>query len=115
MKKVVITVTVLAILALMGWGIFQFIQQYSGPNSSSAYSACKSFVTDQLKSPSTAEFPSMREKGVAIEQDRGVENQFNISGYVDSKNGFGAMIRTKYYCEVYYGKGDWTLFDLSFE
>lgn len=55
------------------------------------------FVTDNLKAPSTAKFPSCR--NVIIHKLEA--NTWIVNGYVDSQNGFGAMIRTKYSAEIY--------------
>lgn len=53
-------------------------------------------VEQQLKSPSTAEFPYDSEEFVTkIDEDT-----FIINSYVDSQNSFGAMIRTNYICQI---------------
>lgn len=49
----------------------------------------KKRVSNHLKAPSTAKFPSYKEWSVA----KGEANVYNIIGYVDSQNSFGAMIR----------------------
>jgi hypothetical protein len=61
-----------------------------------ALSASQKCVEQQLKSPSTAEFPYGEIEGVS--QLSG--NTYIINSYVDSQNGFGAMIRTNYRCQV---------------
>ena len=62
-------------------------------------------VEKLLQSPSSAKFSkinktSFRELGILE-----FEGYF-VEGYVDSQNGFGAMIRSKYYVEVYYDKAN---------
>ena len=52
-------------------------------------------VEQQLKSPSSAEFPYGTEGVTKID-----DKTFLINSYVDSQNSFGAMIRTKYSCQV---------------
>jgi len=52
----------------------------------------KEFITSNLKAPTTAEFPSDEEFKVEHIKD----NYYNITGYVDSENGFGAMVRMHY-------------------
>lgn len=62
-------------------------------------------VEKLLKSPSSAKFSkinktSFRELGILEFEG------YVVEGYVDSQNGFGAMIRSKYYVEVYYDKAN---------
>jgi hypothetical protein len=49
-------------------------------------------VKEMLKSPSTAEFPTCNTQNFSIEKLG--ENYYLVSSYVDSQNGFGAMIRS---------------------
>lgn len=60
----------------------------------------------QLKAPSTAKFPGFHDEGVTA-QDWGGD-KFTVWSYVDSQNGFGAMIRTRYEMTVQrQGDGNW--------
>lgn len=70
-----------------------------------AYVASQLFVKENLKSPSTAKFPY---KGyTVVEQEI---NKYLVKSYVDSQNGFGAMIRSYYICVVSVDeKGNWIL------
>lgn len=52
---------------------------------------CQSKVEEILKSPSTAKFPNILEWGFKKEK-----NIVIVQGYVDSQNGFGAEIRSKF-------------------
>ena len=54
-----------------------------------------------LKAPATAKFPDLDEMIV-----NGSDGKYNVSGYVDSQNSYGAMIRTQYTYRVekFYGK-----------
>lgn len=54
-----------------------------------------------LKSPSTADFPTC--SSMIIE--RLSEEQFKVSSYVDSQNGFGAMIRSNWSVQYHYTDG----------
>lgn len=58
-----------------------------------ARDACESWVKDQLKAPSTADFV-----------DGGItstgESAWTIAGQVDAENGFGAQVRTDWTCDV---------------
>lgn len=76
----------------------------------SAHYMAKQFVTARLRAPKTAEFPSQSE--VLIVPLGGCSH--SVSGYVDSQNGFGALIRTRYTAIVKSTGGDkWVLEDLS--
>lgn len=53
----------------------------------------KTHVKSLLKSPSTAKFGDYKATIIT-------DNKINIVSYVDSQNGFGAMIRTYFQCDV---------------
>ena len=57
-----------------------------------AYLASKKFIKRRLKSPSTAKFPWSDEAMVST----GPDCTYTVRSYVDSQNGFGAMIRSNY-------------------
>jgi len=59
---------------------------------------CQLYVEDNLKSPSTADFPAPSLTDI---RDMG-NNVFEIRSYVDSQNSFGATIRTNFFCKVQY-------------
>lgn len=61
-----------------------------------AYDYCVEAVTDRLKAPATAQFAPLED--VDLQKDSG---NYTIVGDVDSENGFGALIRTSYSCEVF--------------
>lgn len=72
----------------------------SGPHSPDrAYAVCRQFVEKRLRAPRTAEFPSFYERdAVSVTSYEGGE--YRVQAYVDAQNGFGAMIRTHFTCEV---------------
>ena len=77
-----------------------------------AYGYVENFVKNKLKSPSSAVFPSYREQ---IEHtDYLGEDVFKIKSWVDSQNGFGAMIRTRFVCTIYYQDNKVKCQDLQF-
>lgn len=49
-----------------------------------------------LKSPSTAKYSGLRDTKITP-----IEFGYKVSGFVDSQNGFGAMMRSNYNIEVY--------------
>jgi hypothetical protein len=74
-----------------------------------AYAACQQFVTQKLKAPATAHFPSFEERFVT--DGAGV---FSVYSHVDSQNSFGAQIRTTYRCDVSTDNGEhWNLRGLA--
>ena len=62
------------------------------------------FVKRSLKSPSTADFPSYSANKVSYNGNC----THTIRSYVDSQNGFGAMVRTNFMVKVRYNKSDET-------
>ena len=74
---------------------------------------CRQFVQARLKAPTTAKFPNVydNESGVGYALlDSGARV---VTAYVDSQNGFGAMIRTPFTCTVTWQHDDtWHLNDL---
>ena len=60
-----------------------------------ALSHAQVYIKDKLKSPATAEF-SGGVDGVTQSND----TTFTVLGAVDSQNGFGAILRSKYSCKV---------------
>jgi hypothetical protein len=68
------------------------------PDPITAYVFAESFIKERLKSPSTAMFPSVMEKQNHV-TDLG-NDEYKINSWVDSQNGFGAMLRTKWSCTI---------------
>lgn len=62
--------------------------------------ACESAVKNMLKAPATASFSSWKRK-------QNNDGTFSVSGEVDSQNGFGAVLRSRFSCTVR-DKGDGT-------
>lgn len=63
-----------------------------------AYNFSHDLIKPYLKSPSTAVFPKpWNIKLLSLGNGR-----YFVDGYVDSQNGFGAMIRTKFECWIVY-------------
>jgi len=83
----------------------------------SASIMCERFVTNRLKAPSTAKFAPYRELIITTYgKNEGVKDAFRVIGYVDAQNGFGAMLRNDYTCDVQYTGGDnWKLINLTIE
>jgi hypothetical protein len=68
-----------------------------------AYEVCQKFVTQRLRAPGSAKFPSITADRVSS-IDLG-EGRYSVSAYVDSQNGFGALLRMTFSCEVNWQSG----------
>lgn len=103
------------IIALMVWGVVVYVgdalgfskdknkskvesQYIPGKDTFGAWCCAQQFVERDLIAPSTAKFESDRHS------DKGVKylgnDTYLVRSYVDSQNGFGAMIRTKYILKI---------------
>ena len=67
--------------------------------------ACRDWVRDRLKSPSSAKFSgeSVRRSGTS----------YTVTGAVDSQNSFGAMIRNDFTCETTNSGGETRLLGIT--
>jgi hypothetical protein len=93
----------LLVLIIAGSGLF-------GDDSVSAWNVAKTFVADDLKSPTTAQFPGYDASFVTKTGDR----EYRVSSWVDSQNGFGAMVRSDWSCVVHFtGSASWTCYDVQ--
>ena len=88
--------------------------EYREPCDSKAkgYEAAKDAVNSGLKAPATAVYPSWDDDGVQIFETG--ECKFAVLGFVDSQNGFGALIRSRFSVKVEYlkAKSDWNSSEL---
>jgi hypothetical protein len=86
---------------------------------STAYSFTRSLVKQTLRSPSSAKFPSILGGNVEVKVGNIIEDdltcEFEVRGYVDSQNGFGAMLRTNYLATVKFEAqgARWILLDIA--
>jgi hypothetical protein len=56
------------------------------------------FIKDRLKSPGSAKFAEVYESKMTTIND----TTFRVKSFVDSQNGFGALLRTHYVCTITY-------------
>lgn len=123
--KIRFTLAVAMVILIGGWGWF-----YSWKNSpqrevearardcgdtTMAFVMSQNFVKQRLKSPASAEFPYVIDRGVDVSADG--KCGFSVLAYVDSQNGFGAMIRSSYRAEIFYNRETkrWSLGDLRIQ
>jgi hypothetical protein len=69
--------------------------------SSYAFVISQNFITSTLKAPSTADFPFLD-----FTAENLGNNRYKVTSYVDSQNGFGAMIRSNWQTVLKYNSGD---------
>lgn len=77
--------------------------------------SAQSDVSNYLKSPSTAVYPDVSGDDWTVVRD---SDYFYVKSYVDSQNGFGAMLRTTFICRYTWDGVDYTfptLYDVSFD
>lgn len=78
-----------------------------------AFDVCTQFVKDRLKSPGSAEFRNYFEDDGEVIVTGSGNGPYTVMSSVDSQNGFGAMIRTDFVCEVTNTGGEnWRLVNL---
>jgi len=78
-----------------------------------AYAMAQTFVDERLVSPSSADYPTMRDPTVKVQE---VEGQWYVAGYVDSDNALGASIRTRYNVVMQQlPNSKWRLVDIEIE
>ncbi len=83
---------------------------------SMAFTICKVYIKNRLKSPSSADFPF-----ADVYKEVGQKYQYRMKSYVDSKNIFGAMMRTHFFCRSQFKGGDvyqdsnWKILEFSTE
>lgn len=78
----------------------------------------KMFIENTLKAPTTAKWPNIFEFGVAQKTDKKgnlIKDVWEVSGYVDAQNSFGAMIRTQWYVKLKKDGKSWALLDIKSE
>jgi hypothetical protein len=81
-----------------------------------ARSWAKIYVEKSLKAPTTAKWPSGADFGVNQYMDKKgkvVKDVWEVSGYVDAQNSFGAMIRTQWYVKVKKIGNSWILLEIK--
>lgn len=77
--------------------------------------SAQSDVSDRLKSPATAVYPDVLGYDWTVVRDA---DFFYVSSYVDSQNGFGALLRTNFICRYVWDGADYTfptLYDITFD
>lgn len=92
------------------------------PDKPDVCQAAQQFVKRSLKAPTTANFPACDAPGVMVKSqairagDHWSPTSHTVTGYVDSQNSFGAMLRSTYTVQMLYDPGSrkWHLQKLTF-
>lgn len=82
-------------------------------STAAAFVTCNQFVENRLRAPGSTKFPYVTEATIQTLGDA----DYEVSSYVDSQNGFGALLRSKYTCAVTYelDSKQWRLRDLKID
>jgi len=120
--KPVQTFFLFIVVSAMIYGLYVYFTSGDGPSTAErrcqdtglAFVMSQNFVKQALRSPSSASFPSATSNGVNVR--RSGECEFQVRGYVDSQNAFGAVLRNNYSITMRYNPDSnrWSGSDLSF-
>jgi len=108
---IVVLVALVVGLVIIG-SLTQGTPTPASPDRVGAFLACKQFVTERLRAPTTAKFPNSSDAVVNLVSG----GEWTVASHVDSQNGFGAMIRSTVTCTVKPVEGDkWRLVDIKID
>lgn len=108
----IMTVIIILCLGIFGEPIIKPLPvSKNKPNDIDAFVMSQSFVEQRLIAPATAKFPYI---GDAYEVTKLDSVTWLVDSYVDSQNGFGAFIRTRYLAKLMYrGNDRWKLLNIK--
>lgn len=95
----------------------QLAEKQEASDSFDAITYAKIYVKKSLKAPSTAKFQDETEFGVSPKRDKKgdkIKDVWEVSGYVDAQNSFGAMLRQQWYVKMKKVNNSWLLLDIKF-
>lgn len=94
---------ILVVLGISGFlGIRYWANSWSkGSDLTNAMMGCRNYLEARLVSPSTAKYSDANQTSVELSKWEGSRDNyqnphFRVIGWVDSQDGFGAIIRTRY-------------------
>lgn len=104
-----VVLLVVGLIIAISAGAFDRASNPDDGDQADAVAACEDFVSDRLTSPGSAEFQRADSANVAK-----VADEYTYTGFVDSQNTFGALLRTDFTCTVRHIEGDtYELVDVS--
>jgi hypothetical protein len=77
------------------------------PSDAGLVRLCRTAVTAHLRAPGSARWPG----GESVVQE---DEEWTVTGAVDSQNGFGALLRTGWECHGERLNGEWHVIDVDF-
>ncbi|EJO5347004.1 hypothetical protein [Clostridium sporogenes] len=100
-KKKFFKLVLLCLSFIFCLGLFAGCEDSSGRGNESderykAYETAKSYVEDELKSPTTAEFASINEAKIT----KLGKDEYQIESYVNAENSFGAKVKSTFSCRI---------------
>jgi len=80
-----------------------------------AYVMSQDFIEQHLRAPASAKFPWMTDADVSVKYLGDCTHE--VRAYVDAQNGFGALIRSRYYVKLQNQKGTstWRALDVQIQ
>lgn len=108
MKYPASVLVIVLLLAFFVWALMNNSEQDS-PTWAGACVAAEQFVKQNLKSPATTQFGPCRSENVST----GNNNIYQVSGYVDAQNAYGATLRNSYSAQMQYQGGQWHLINVA--
>jgi hypothetical protein len=106
MKKIIMVLVIVACSFGIAWAELNSMDEID------ATTYAKLFVQQSLKSPTTAKFQNPLDFRVApLRNKKGnwITDAWEVSGYVDSQNSYGAMMRTNWNVKLKKGPTSWQL------
>ena len=106
MKKLIMVLVMMTFSFGTGWAELNSMAEIE------ATTFAKEFVKQALKSPTTAQFQNALDFRVSQLRDKKgnrIQNAWEVSGYVDSQNSYGAMMRTNWNVKLKNIGGSWQL------
>ena len=89
------------------------------PDTLDAWVMAQQFVEEKLQAPSTASYGGILDGDYQSHSDVVTsegDGKFRVKAWVDSENGFGAMLRSRFYLELQYlGNDKWRLTQFEWE
>ncbi|MDK8593559.1 hypothetical protein [Corynebacterium accolens] len=97
MNKTALALT-LATLTIITTACSPTAEEINGMTIDEAIDDCQNRITKKLTSPASANFADKDELDIQKKENNG--EYWQIRGYVDSDNKFGASLRSSWYCTV---------------
>lgn len=98
-------IVIVALLALKAFNVNIDVNKMKYGEKYKIYDIAQESVKEYLTSPASAKFPNIDSDDVTI---NGTGDSYFVNSYVDSENGFGASLRTKFECFIEKDDDSWS-------